>query len=119
MLVRHADSLRSGARDMEPVIRGIFRARGTAAIELLGIGSYDDMQWWSLAYGALRIALVCLHLRCPCTQFTDQAIMLLTLRACCVNGHCSKRRGAAARQGDGYVRCANLRPRVGESIFQL
>ena len=46
------DSLRSGSRDMEPIIRDIFRLRGTAAIELLGIGSYDDMQWWSLAYGA-------------------------------------------------------------------
>lgn len=43
---------------MEPVIRGIFRARGAAAIELLGIGSYDDMQWWSLAYGAPHIAFV-------------------------------------------------------------
>lgn len=40
---------------MEPVIRDVFRVRGTAAIELLGIGSYDDMQWWSLAYGAQRV----------------------------------------------------------------
>ena len=45
------DSLRSGSSEMVPIIRDIFSVRGTAAIELLGIGSYDDMQWWSLAYG--------------------------------------------------------------------
>ena len=55
-LHHHSDSLRSGTRDMEPVIRDVFRVRGTAAIELLGIGSYDDMQWWSLAYGAQRVS---------------------------------------------------------------
>ena len=47
----YADQLiGSRAFEMEPVIRGIFKARGTISIELLGLGSYDDMQWWSLAY---------------------------------------------------------------------
>ena len=43
--------------EMEPVIRGIFKARGTLKIELLGIGSYDDMQWWSLAYANAGVLL--------------------------------------------------------------
>ena len=36
---------------------GVFRARGTLKIELLGIGSYDDMQWWSLAYASAGLQL--------------------------------------------------------------
>jgi hypothetical protein len=47
----------SGVFEMEPVIRGIFKARGTLKIELLGIGSYDDMQWWSLAYANAGVLL--------------------------------------------------------------
>ena len=47
----------SGAFEMEPIIRGIFKARGTFKIELLGIGSYDDMQWWSLAYANAGVLL--------------------------------------------------------------
>eukprot|EP01051_Picozoa_sp_SAG22_P022033 SAG22_NODE_5114_length_1083_cov_0.985772_1_plen_274_part_01 len=47
----------SGKYEMEPVIRGIFKARGTLKIELLGIGSYDDMQWWSLAYANAGVLL--------------------------------------------------------------
>lgn len=47
----------SGVFEMEPVIRAIFKARGTFKIELLGIGSYDDMQWWSLAYANAGVLL--------------------------------------------------------------
>ena len=36
---------------------GVFRARGTLKIELLGIGSYDDMQWGSLAYASAGLQL--------------------------------------------------------------
>jgi hypothetical protein len=50
-------TLRSGDTQFVPVIRAVFKARGTAAIELLGAGSYDDMQWWSLAYANAGLVL--------------------------------------------------------------
>ena len=39
------------------VVRAVYKARGALAIELLGAGSFDDMQWWSLAYANAGLLL--------------------------------------------------------------
>jgi predicted alpha-1,6-mannanase (GH76 family) len=38
------------AAQLGEIVRRVHRERPAAAVELLGHGSYDDMQWWSLAY---------------------------------------------------------------------
>ena len=40
----------TGDLSFVPIIKDVIKRRGKTVIELLGTGSYDDMQWWSLAY---------------------------------------------------------------------
>ena len=44
---------RSGDRSFVPTLLTTRKRRPWEVIELLGVGSYDDMQWWSLAYRAI------------------------------------------------------------------
>ena len=41
----------SGDSALLPVIRRVHAVKSTPVVRMLGRGSYDDLQWWVLAYG--------------------------------------------------------------------